>query len=132
MRIAITGASGNIGSAVLRRLGADGEHQIVGLARRVPASGPDGTEVDWVSADLTKDESVGTLERAFDGADAVVHLAWGFQPSHDLAYLEELGVGATGRVLQAVAWICFVAVVMTLFVRQIRRTNAPTPTAVAA
>lgn len=71
MRIAITGASGNIGSAVLRRLSADGEHQIVGVARRVPGSGPDGTEVRWVSADLTKDEGETKLERALDGADAV-------------------------------------------------------------
>ena len=42
------------------------------------------------------------LRDAFAGADAVVHLAWGFQPSHDLAYLEELGVGGTRRVLEAV------------------------------
>lgn len=103
MRIVITGASGNIGWATLRRLGAHGEHQLVGIARRTPATGPNGAEVEWVSADLTKDESVGALERVFDGADAVVHLAWGFQPSHDLTYLEELGVGGTRRVLGAVA-----------------------------
>ena len=90
MRIAVTGASGNIGSATLRRLGADGEHQLVGVARRVPRTKPNGAQVDWVSADLTKDESVGTLKRACDGAAAVIHLAWGFQPSHDLTYLEEL------------------------------------------
>ena len=44
-----------------------------------------------------------TLRAAFRGADAVVHLAWAFQPSHDQRYLEALGVGGTGRVLQAVA-----------------------------
>lgn len=102
MRIAITGASGNIGSALLRRLSADREHELVGVARRPPAIGPSGAEVEWVSADLTEDGSVRTLERAFEGADAVVHLAWGFQPSHDLTYLEELGVGGTRRVLGAV------------------------------
>jgi nucleoside-diphosphate-sugar epimerase len=31
----------------------------------------------------------------------IVHLAWGFQPSHDVGYLE-LGVGGTRRVLEAV------------------------------
>ncbi|MFC5729840.1 MULTISPECIES: NAD-dependent epimerase/dehydratase family protein [Nocardioides] len=103
MRIAITGASGNIGSAVLRRFTADGEHQLIGIARRIPEIEPNGGRVEWVSADLTKDRSVAVLGRAFAGADAVVHLAWGFQPSHDLTYLEELGVGGTGRVLSAVA-----------------------------
>lgn len=102
MRIVITGASGNIGTAVLRRLGAEGGHELVGIARRAPTSPPDGVEAEWVGADLTNDECVGTLVQAFARADAVVHLAWGFQPSHDLTYLEELGVGGTRRVLSAV------------------------------
>jgi nucleoside-diphosphate-sugar epimerase len=101
MRIAITGASGNIGTATLRRLTAEG-HDLLGLARRVPDVGPSDGEVTWVAADLTQDASLPVLERVFDGADAVVHLAWGFQPSHDLRYLEELGVGGTRRVLEAV------------------------------
>jgi UDP-glucose 4-epimerase len=101
MRIAITGASGNIGTALLRRLGTEG-HQLVGLARRTPDIAPEGAEVEWVGADLTDDSCIPTLESAFTGADAVVHLAWGFQPSHDLTYLRELGVGGTRRVLEAV------------------------------
>jgi UDP-glucose 4-epimerase len=102
MRIVITGASGNIGSALLRRLTADG-HELVGMARRAPDdSGPYGG-VEWVGVDLTQDSCLPTLEHTFAGADAVVHLAWGFQPSHDPAYLEELGVGGTRRVLTALA-----------------------------
>jgi nucleoside-diphosphate-sugar epimerase len=105
MRIAVTGATGNIGTALLRRLVSDGGHQIVGLARRLPddpAAAPGGEAVQWRAVDLTHGDAVRTLTEAFRGADAVVHLAWGFQPSHDLRYLEELGVGGTRRVLEAV------------------------------
>ena len=34
MRIVITGASGNVGSALLRRLTEAGEHDLVGVVRR--------------------------------------------------------------------------------------------------
>lgn len=108
MRIAITGASGNIGSALVRRLQADGTHDLVGLARRPPEdhdsahdSAP-GDGVTWHSVDLSTDACHDTLVEAFRGADAVVHLAWGFQPSHDLTYLAETGIGGTRRVLRAV------------------------------
>jgi UDP-glucose 4-epimerase len=100
VRIAVTGATGNLGSALLRRL-AD-SHAIVGLARRLPEPGFGGERTTWVAVDLTEDDSAPALREAFAGADAVVHLAWGFQPSHDLDYLEELGVGGTRRVLEAV------------------------------
>ena len=106
MRIVVTGATGNIGSALLRRwstpsraIGDDVE--IVGLARRLPTgTSPD---VRWVSADLSQERSAAILEDAMGGADVVVHLAWGFQPSHHVAYLEALGVGGTARVLAAAA-----------------------------
>jgi nucleoside-diphosphate-sugar epimerase len=57
--------------------------------------------VEWASVDLSTDDDRDALAAAVAGADAVVHLAWGFQPSHDLRYLEELGVGGTRRVLAA-------------------------------
>lgn len=102
MRIVITGASGNVGSALLRQLTASGDHDIVGIARRLPEDSPYRKAVHWVSADLTNDDCVPALWQAFEGADAVVHLAWGFQPSHDLDHLVELGVGGTRRVLDAI------------------------------
>jgi uncharacterized protein YbjT (DUF2867 family) len=53
MRIAITSASGNIGSTTRRRPRAHVEHQLSAIARRTPGIGPKGAEVEWVSADLT-------------------------------------------------------------------------------
>jgi len=103
VRIVVTGASGNVGSALLRRLVGSGRHDVLGISRRIPASVAPFDAVDWLSVDLTDTAATGRLLEAFTGADAVVHLAWGFQPSHDLAFLEELGVGGTRRVLDAVA-----------------------------
>src|SRR5919112_1790897 len=103
MRIVITGATGNLGTALLRRLTASDEHDLVGLARRLPDDSPFDGRVTWRSVDLTDDGATETLTEAFAGADAAVHLAWGFQPSHDLAYLARLGIGGTRRVLRAVA-----------------------------
>lgn len=103
MRVVVTGATGNVGTAVVRNL-LSGGHEVVGVARRTPktdAATPAGLE--WASADLADDSCRPVLDRAMAGADAVVHLAWGFQPSHRLRYLEELGVGGTARMLASAA-----------------------------
>lgn len=102
MRVVVTGASGNIGSALLRRLLAAGPYDVVGIARRPPPEDDGVDSVDWVALDLTEEACAEPLRRAFTGADAVVHLAWGFQPSHDTNYLEALGVGGTRHVAEAV------------------------------
>lgn len=97
MRVVVTGATGNVGSAVVRRLRAEG-HAVVGIARRPPAEAGD---VTWVRADLA-DPCHDVLVDAFRGADAVVHLVWGFQPTHRPGYLETVGVGGTQQVIAAV------------------------------
>lgn len=99
MLITVTGATGNVGSTLLRTL-LDAGHDVVGVTRRPPASDSFGA-VRWVATDLAEESSAAALADALRGADAVVHLAWGFQPSHRTDYLEALGVGGTDRVLAA-------------------------------
>lgn len=64
MRIAVTGASGLVGSVLCSRLASEGV-EVLRLVRRPPGPG----EVFW-------DSSEGVLdEKALEGTDAVVHLA---------------------------------------------------------
>ncbi|QMU68479.1 TIGR01777 family oxidoreductase [Streptacidiphilus sp. P02-A3a] len=69
MRIAVTGSSGLIGSALVRSLLEDG-HQVVRLVRRAPVVRPDGsTEVRW-------NPRLSQIDRGgLDGLDAAVNLA---------------------------------------------------------
>ncbi len=100
MRIVVTGLSGNLGTALLRRLGAEGGHDITGICRRPPQGEPYQL-ARWVALDLAQEGAEQRLRQVFGGADAVVHLAWGFQPSHVTAYLDRVGVGGTAAVLAA-------------------------------
>ena len=101
MKIVVTGASGNIGTALLRWLQSDGGHELHGVVRRVPEPIGVYREVEWHSVDLSATAATAELTEIFAGADAVVHLAWGFQPSHDLEYLRRLGVDGSLAVLTA-------------------------------
>jgi nucleoside-diphosphate-sugar epimerase len=98
MRIVVTGATGNVGTSLLRALGRDDRvEEIVGIARRMPRWQPPRTR--WVQADITTTP----LEPIFRGADAVVHLAWLIQPSRDLRELESVNVTGSQRVFEAAA-----------------------------
>ncbi len=102
MRVVITGASGNVGTALLRRFADEApEWDIVGVVRRPPE--PDGVykAVEWQELDLTEPDATQRLTQIVKGADAIVHLAWGFQPTRNTEYLTRLGVGGTSAVLQA-------------------------------
>lgn len=81
-RIAVTGATGNIGVAVITRLlQDDAVEEVIGLARRPPDWTID--RLHWRHVDLGDEVSARpALQEAFAGVDAVVHLAWAFQPTH--------------------------------------------------
>src|SRR3954454_23793254 len=101
MRIVVTGLSGNLGTSLLRRLLADGGHEIVGVVRRPPRDDEPYRHATWVALDVAQSGATARLTDVFAGADAVVHLAWGFQPSHVTGYLDRVGIEGTEAVLRA-------------------------------
>jgi nucleoside-diphosphate-sugar epimerase len=96
MRVAITGATGNVGTSLLRALVHEPRvESIVGIARRRPDMV--WPKTTWVQADVSRDD----LAPHFDRADVVVHLAWLIQPSRDMATLEATNVEGSARVFEA-------------------------------
>lgn len=97
MKVVVTGATGNVGTSVLRALAVDsGVDHVVALARRDPGRDLEGAE--FVKADVTEDD----LTRVFAGAGAVVHLAWLIQPGRDEALTRRVNVDGSRRVFEAV------------------------------
>ncbi|MHA3701974.1 NAD-dependent epimerase/dehydratase family protein [Jatrophihabitans sp. YIM 134969] len=101
MRIVVIGGSGNLGTALLRRLADDPAVDVVGVSRRrPPPTPPYDVATAWEQLDLATDDCRPALRRVVDGADVVVNLAWGFQPTRRPELLEQTGVGGTRRVLE--------------------------------
>src|SRR3954453_823152 len=96
--VVITGVSGFLGQAVLRRLApSPSVGRLVGLDVREPGFRPRGLEfhlVDVAGSDL------GPL---FDGADVLVHLAGVHDAIPDEDLMARINVGGTRRVLEAAA-----------------------------
>jgi nucleoside-diphosphate-sugar epimerase len=107
MRIVITGATGHVGTALLKRLqGARSEEgadlELAGIARREPGQeAAPYRDVEWHSLDIGDRRDQPALEKAFAGAAAVVHLAWLVQPNHDRELLRRTNVTGTAHVLAA-------------------------------
>ena len=99
MKIVVTGATGNVGTSVVAALGRDERvESIIAIARRIP-SGPAPAKTTWVGADVTKDP----LHPHFEGAAAVIHLAWAIQPSRDRERTRRINVEGSRRVFAAAA-----------------------------
>ncbi|MDQ8043582.1 MAG: NAD-dependent epimerase/dehydratase family protein [Patulibacter sp.] len=96
MRVIVTGATGNVGTALVRALLRDPRiDEIVGIARRRPIWAPPRTR--WIQADVARDD----LRQHLAGADALVHLAWLIQPSRDRRITEAVNVEGSRRTFDA-------------------------------
>ena len=98
MRVVVTGATGNVGTSVVERLDGDPEiHEVVAVARRAPTTLP--AKARFVPADVSRDD----LTEHFVGADAVIHLAWQFHPTHAPVETWDANAVGSARVFDAAA-----------------------------
>jgi UDP-glucose 4-epimerase len=98
VRVAVVGATGNVGTSLLRSLVEEpAVTSVLGLARRRP--GLELPKVEWATADVGYDDLAPLLR----GAEVVVHLAWLIQPSRDLATTRRANVHGSERVFRAAA-----------------------------
>lgn len=109
MRVAIVGASGNVGTAVLRELARTPEvTSVLGIARRLPDTSVEPyNSCEWAAVDIaaasTAAQAIRQLVAAFSGVDVVIHLAWLIQPNSKRELLRRVNVEGTARVAQAAA-----------------------------
>jgi 2-alkyl-3-oxoalkanoate reductase len=98
-RVAVTGATGFVGSHVIRRLTAAG-HQVRILARRMPITAltPD-KPLEVVLGDL---DDLTALHRLVGGVDAVIHVA-GIIKARHAAEFHKVNVAGTRHVAAALA-----------------------------
>jgi UDP-glucose 4-epimerase len=111
VRVAVTGATGNVGTAVIRALANDDRiEEIVGIARRRPPTASSrsssasstrtsSTAIRYVAADVV----CADLRPVLSEVDAVIHLAWKIQPMHRPLETWRTNVIGSIRVFEAVA-----------------------------
>lgn len=107
MRVAVIGATGNLGTEVLSALDRRPEvTSVLGIARRLPdPSVQPFAGAEWAAVDIgaatTEQEATEQLTDALRGADAVIHLAWLIQPNDRRELLRRVNVEGTRHVAQA-------------------------------
>jgi len=100
MRVAMTGAAGSLGQAVIRALEAHPEVEVVALDRQPLPRKAGDRPIEFHVADV-RDEEIG---RFFAGCDAVMHLAFIVERgSRDAAATEAINVGGSKNVFEAAA-----------------------------
>ena len=99
MRVVVTGATGNVGTSVVRALRDEKSvSHVIGLSRR-PPNEPGFLGIEWRQVDVATDD----LDPHFQHADAVIHLAWQLQPERRRRLLHDVNVVGSARVFEAAA-----------------------------
>lgn len=107
MKLVIIGASGNVGTALLKAIGESSDiTEVRAVARRVPrGNAAPPYDIPWWRAidvgAVGADAVVADLAQVMEGADAVIQLAWIIQPNHNREMLRRVNVHGTSRVLAA-------------------------------
>ncbi|MFF2572630.1 NAD-dependent epimerase/dehydratase family protein [Streptomyces sp. NPDC101191] len=102
LHVVVTGATGNVGTSLVRALEREPRvASVLGLSRRRP--GLTLTKTEWAEVDLSLEGDEPRLAQYLADADAVVHLAWRFQPTHDPLATWRTNVLGSVRVFDAVA-----------------------------
>ncbi|MEU3622877.1 nucleoside-diphosphate sugar epimerase [Amycolatopsis coloradensis] len=103
MRIVITGATGNVGTALLHALDT-GEDDLLGLARRLPdTTAAPYRAARWSTLDVGDVAGRAKLTGLAEGADTLVHLAWAISPERGDPPMWRTNDHGTRNVLAAVA-----------------------------
>lgn len=102
MKVVVTGASGNVGTALLRSLRGP-DQEIVGVTRRRPPPAEPYSRARWIECDIGQPGAESALEAAFAGADAVVHLAWAIHPHRTDPPMTRTNTVGSANVLRAAA-----------------------------
>jgi hypothetical protein len=98
MQVVVLGATGNVSTSVVATLAEDARvASILGVARQRPQWSAPKTE--WAQADIAHDGLAGL----FEGASAVIHLAWLMQPTHSPFTTWRTNAIGSRRVFRAVA-----------------------------
>ncbi|MFC9553965.1 NAD-dependent epimerase/dehydratase family protein [Rhodococcus sp. NPDC056960] len=98
LRVVVIGATGNVGTSAVSALGAIPDVETVMAVARRPTEWT-SPKTTFVTADAATDD----LRPVIRGADAVIHLAWLFQPSRKPAVTWNNNVLGALRVFDAVA-----------------------------
>ncbi|MFJ4776019.1 NAD-dependent epimerase/dehydratase family protein [Streptomyces sp. NPDC088762] len=100
LRVVVVGATGNVGTSVVQACAdSPAVDSVLGLARRAPHWSP--AKTTWAAVDI--EEHGPDLVPLFTGADAVIHLAWKFQPTHHPAETWQTNVVGSVGVFEAAA-----------------------------
>lgn len=102
MRLVITGATGNIGTALLRLLQEHDEVTSLGaVATRPPPPQPPYDRAEWLACDLADRSCIPSLTELMRHATAVVNLAWDILGAHHRRGQRRTNLLGTSHVIDA-------------------------------